>query len=116
MMNYVKNDDQGVYLLQSSLSLSQSSPKGGIGFRLTLDHLFKRRSFRNNQSEKYARSANSVSSGQDPDSLPHYVRAYPEQPSNFRFSTNNRRFHVPIVGGLDEAQSFRTPGPSGAAH
>src|SRR2546426_2392467 len=88
---------------QSSSSPPQSSPEGGIGFRLALEHLFKRRSFGNDQFEEYAGSANSVSSGQDPDPLPHYVRAHAEQPRNFRFSTNNRRFYVPIVGGLNEA-------------
>src|SRR2546425_2743825 len=48
-------------------------------------------------------SANSVSSGQDPDPLPHSVRTHTEQPRNFRFSTNNRRFYVSIIGGLNEA-------------
>src|SRR5712692_90840 len=101
---------------QSSLSLSQSSPEGGIGFCLALDHLFKGGSFGNDHFEEYAGSANSVPSGQDPDSLPYYVRAHAEQPGNFRFSTNNRRFYVPIVGWLNEAYSLRAPWPSDVAH
>src|SRR5437762_8088027 len=79
-----------VYLFQSSLSLSQSSPEGGIGFRLALEHLFKRRSFGNDQFEEYAGSANSVSSGQDPDPLPHYVRAHAEDRKSTRLNSSHR--------------------------
>src|SRR5437660_4803290 len=62
-----------VYLFQSSLSLSQSSPEGGIGFGLALEHLFKRRSFVNDQFEEYAGSANSVSSCLYREPLTNYV-------------------------------------------
>lgn len=96
------------------MSRSQSSPEGWIGFRLALEHLFKGRSIWNDQIQEHAGSANSVSTGQDPDPLPHYVRADAEQPGNFRFSANNRRLNVPIVDGLNEAQSLRAPGSSGA--